>query len=60
MSPQHPSAKPGEVWLSLKDAGSGKGRPGCLTASQSEFAGAGECWGALGSCFKASPRVGCS
>ena len=30
MSPQHPSAKPGEVWLSLKDAGSDKGRLGCL------------------------------
>lgn len=42
-------AKPGEVWLSLKDAGSDKGRPGRLAARRSQSLSAGECWGALAS-----------
>ena len=53
MSPQHPSAKPGEVWLSLKDAGSDKGSLGCLSL----WAGVVFLWGASGPCFNASRRV---
>lgn len=59
MSPQHPSTKPGEVWLSLKDAGSDKGSPGCLTASGSLFPGE-LLWGLGGPCFKDFHTVGWS
>lgn len=57
MSPQHPSAKPGEVWLSLKDAGSDKGRPDSLTTSWLLLPGAGACQRVLGSTLKTSPSL---